>query len=88
MWRTVMDAPDEWRTRLTSRFDAELWRDRLTDSGVFSGDTNAESLALLAPLLTSVTIDVGVSNVTCSPIACALVPQTPRYYCHTLPWLQ
>ena len=53
------EAPDEWRARLTSRLEAELWRDRLTDSGVFNGDTKAESL--LALLFVSVMIDVGVS---------------------------
>jgi hypothetical protein len=37
---------------------AELWRERLTDKGVLSGETKAESLLTL---LASVTIDVGVS---------------------------
>lgn len=43
---------------MTSRLEAELWRDLLTDNGVLSGETKAESLLML---LASVTIEVGVS---------------------------
>jgi hypothetical protein len=38
--------------------EAELWRDLLTDNGVLSGETKAESLLTL---LASVTNEVGVS---------------------------
>ena len=64
MCLTVIEAPDECLARLTSMFDAELWRDRLTDSGVFNGDTKAESLTFDTELV-SVTIDVGVSAFIC-----------------------
>jgi len=60
MCLTVIEAPDECLARLTSIFDAELWRDRLTDRGVFNGDTKAESLTIDV-VLVSVIIDVGVS---------------------------
>lgn len=91
------EAPDECRTRLTSKLwpllepfpplpppllpfmpllppllplqlplllAAELWRERLTESGVLSGETKAESLLLML-LDSHVTMDVGVSMDIC-----------------------